>query len=143
MSTATVAATRRSPRGGRGARRGVVWAARLRSAVAHNRRRGQTAPSRQAEPAHPIDSRRRNVIVERRMYIGNQWVGASGGAVYQVPNPATEEVIGSAPDATVDDMKRAIGAARKAFDEGPWRKASPADRAKAIEKIADAMERRK
>ena len=33
------------------------------------------------------------------MYIGNEWVGASGGAVYQVPNPATEEVIGSAPDA--------------------------------------------
>ncbi|HWP65914.1 MAG TPA: aldehyde dehydrogenase family protein [Candidatus Limnocylindria bacterium] len=81
--------------------------------------------------------------MERRMYIGNEWVGASGGAVYQVPNPATEQVIGSAPDATVDDMKRAIGAARRAFDDGPWRKTTPADRAKAIERIADAMERRK
>jgi aldehyde dehydrogenase (NAD+) len=77
------------------------------------------------------------------MYIENQWVGASGGASYQVPNPATEEVIGSAPDATVEDMKRAIGAARKAFDEGPWRKTTPADRARTIERIADAMERRK
>jgi acyl-CoA reductase-like NAD-dependent aldehyde dehydrogenase len=40
-------------------------------------------------------------------------------------------------------MKRALGAARRAFDEGPWRKATPVDRARAIEKIADAMERRK
>jgi len=81
--------------------------------------------------------------VDRRMYIDNQWVEASGGASYQVPNPATEEVIGSAPDATVDDMKRAIGAARRAFDDGPWRKTTPADRAKILEKIADVMERRK
>ena len=50
--------------------------------------------------------------------IDGKWVQADSGKTIQVPNPATEEVIGSAPDATVDDMKRAIGAARKAFDEG-------------------------
>jgi len=33
---------------------------------------------------------------------------------------ATEEPVGTAPDATVDDMRRAIAAARRAFDEGPW-----------------------
>jgi predicted outer membrane repeat protein len=77
------------------------------------------------------------------LYIDNQWAPASNGAVYQVPNPATEAVIGSAPDATVEDMRRAIGAARRAFDDGPWRRTTAADRAKAIEKIADAMERRK
>ena len=81
--------------------------------------------------------------MQARLYIDNHWTPASNGAVYQVPNQATEEVIGSAPDATVDDMKRAIGAARRAFDDGPWRKTTPADRARAIEKIADAMERRK
>jgi len=81
--------------------------------------------------------------VDARMYIDRQWVDASNGARFQVPNPATEEVIGSAPDASVDDMRRAIGAARRAFDEGPWRRTRPADRARILEKIADAMERRK
>jgi len=80
---------------------------------------------------------------ERRMFIDGTWVEASTGARYDVPNPATEETIGSAPDATVDDMDRAIGAARRAFDEGPWPRTSQRDRAKVIRSIADAMVRRK
>jgi len=79
----------------------------------------------------------------RRMYIDGAWAEASNGATYAVPNPATEETVGTAPDATVDDMDRAIAAARRAFDEGPWTRTTPNDRAKAIERIADAMERRK
>ncbi len=77
------------------------------------------------------------------MFIENQWVEASNGATYSVPNPATEDAVGTAPEATVDDMRRAIGAARQAFDEGPWPRSSREDRARALHKIADAMERRK
>ena len=40
-------------------------------------------------------------------------------------------------------MRRAIGAARRAFDEGPWPRSSREDRARALLRIADAMERRK
>jgi acyl-CoA reductase-like NAD-dependent aldehyde dehydrogenase len=78
-----------------------------------------------------------------RLYIDGKWTEASSGAVYGVPNPATEVQVGAAPDATVDDMRRAIGAARKAFDEGPWPRSTKLDRYKAIRAIADAMERRK
>ena len=78
-----------------------------------------------------------------RMYIDGEWVDASNGATYGVPNPATEEIIGTAPDATVDDMRRAIAAARRAFDEGPWTRSSRRDRARALHTIADGMERRK
>ena len=77
------------------------------------------------------------------MLIDGEWVPASNGATYAVPNPATEETVGHAPDATVDDMRRAIGAARRAFDEGPWPRSSREDRARALLRIADAMERRK
>jgi aldehyde dehydrogenase (NAD+) len=80
---------------------------------------------------------------ERRMFIDGAWVEAASGARYDVPNPATEQPVGSAPDASVDDMDRAIGAARRAFDHGPWPHASRRDRAKAIRRIADAMVRRK
>jgi len=85
----------------------------------------------------------RVLAASRRMFIDGTWVEASNGATYAIPNPATEETIGTAPDATVDDMKRAIAAARRAFDEGPWPRSSRHDRARALNAIADAMERRK
>src|SRR2546427_7899213 len=77
------------------------------------------------------------------MFIDGQWVEASNGATYAIPNPATEEPIGTAPDATVDDMRRAIAAARRAFDDGPWPQSSRHDRARVLNAIADGMERRK
>ena len=85
----------------------------------------------------------RVLAASRRMFIDGEWTEASNGATYAVPNPATEEPVGTAPDATIDDMRRAIAAARRAFDEGPWPRTSLADRARALRAIADAMERRK
>ena len=85
----------------------------------------------------------RVLAASRRMFIDNQWVEAASGATYSVPNPATEEPVGTAPDATVEDMQRAIAAARRAFDEGPWPVSSRHQRARALNVIADGMERRK
>ena len=78
-----------------------------------------------------------------KMLIDGEWASAASGATYAVPNPATEEPVGQAPDAGVDDMRRAIGAARRAFDEGPWPRSTRDERARALLRIADAMERRK
>src|SRR5216117_3440638 len=85
----------------------------------------------------------RVLAASRRMFIDGQWVEASNGGTYAIPNPATEEPIGTAPDATVDDMRRAIAAARRAFDDGPWPHTSRRDRARVLRAIADGMERRK
>ena len=79
----------------------------------------------------------------RKMFVDGEWVAASNGATYAVPNPATEEPVGAAPEATVEDMRRAIAAARRAFDEGPWPRSSRQERARVITAIADGMERRK
>ena len=79
----------------------------------------------------------------RKMFVDNEWVAASNGATDAVPNPATEEPVGAAPEATVEDMRRAIAAARRAFDEGPWPRSSRQERARVITAIADGMERRK
>jgi aldehyde dehydrogenase (NAD+) len=83
------------------------------------------------------------MTMTKKMLIDGAWTDASNGATYAVPNPATEEPVGSAPDATADDMRRAIAAARRAFDEGPWPCSSREERARALLRIADAMERRK
>jgi aldehyde dehydrogenase (NAD+) len=55
-----------------------------------------------------------------KLLIDGELVAASNGATYPIINPATGAEIGQAPDATADDMDRAIAAARRAFDETDW-----------------------
>jgi len=45
---------------------------------------------------------------------------SGSGGTFATVNPATEEVLGAAADATAEDMGRAIGAARRAFDDTDW-----------------------
>jgi betaine-aldehyde dehydrogenase len=54
------------------------------------------------------------------MWIANRWTGAADGRVFEVRNPATEEVLDTAPRASAADVERAVGAARAAFPE--WRR---------------------
>ncbi|MGE2721391.1 aldehyde dehydrogenase [Mycolicibacterium celeriflavum] len=56
---------------------------------------------------------------ESSLLIDGKLVAGSGGS-FETVNPATEEVLGVAADATADDMGRAIEAARRAFDETDW-----------------------
>ena len=53
-------------------------------------------------------------------YIDGEWVEAADGGRFDVTNPATGEVIASAPDSGPRDVERAIEAARRTFDEGRW-----------------------
>jgi acyl-CoA reductase-like NAD-dependent aldehyde dehydrogenase len=59
-----------------------------------------------------------------------------------VLNPATEEVIGTVPEGTVGDVDRAVAAARQAFDHGPWPALTIRERAAAMLRFADALDRR-
>jgi aldehyde dehydrogenase (NAD+) len=60
---------------------------------------------------------------EPRQLIDGELQMTASGATFDVMNPATEEVAGQATDGTVDDMERAIGAARRAFDKTDWSRA--------------------
>src|SRR6478735_4713015 len=55
-----------------------------------------------------------------RMLIGGELQGTASGAVFDVVHPASEQVVGQAADGTVDDMARAVEAARRAFDGTDW-----------------------
>lgn len=72
-------------------------------------------------------------------FIGGKWVAASGSDTIQVVSPATEEIIGSVPDATNADIDKAVAAAREAFDLGPWPRMAPADRADIMASISAAI----
>jgi acyl-CoA reductase-like NAD-dependent aldehyde dehydrogenase len=53
-------------------------------------------------------------------YIDGKWVDALSGGRFDVFNPATGEVIATAPDSRAEDVDRAVAAARRTFDEGAW-----------------------
>jgi acyl-CoA reductase-like NAD-dependent aldehyde dehydrogenase len=71
-------------------------------------------------------------------YIDGRWVDADSGR-YDVVNPATGEAMATAPDASVAQVESAIAAARAAFDTGPWPTADPAERARCLQQLSDAL----
>ncbi|MDW4793699.1 aldehyde dehydrogenase family protein, partial [Escherichia coli] len=74
------------------------------------------------------------------LYIDGQWVQPEGGVYRDIIDPANENVLTQAADASVADAQRAIAAARRAFDEGPWRNTGTRERARLLNRIADAID---
>ncbi len=70
-----------------------------------------------------------------RLFIGGEWVEPAGSSVFDVVNPATEEVVGSAPEATEADVDRAVAAARAALDGGEWAGMPAAERAELMARL--------
>jgi acyl-CoA reductase-like NAD-dependent aldehyde dehydrogenase len=77
------------------------------------------------------------------LYIDGTWSDAQGGAAFDLVNPANEGVIGKVANASRADLERAITAARRAFDQGPWRKTSRFDRARVLRRLVDGLTARK
>ncbi|MGD0391176.1 MAG: aldehyde dehydrogenase family protein [Acidimicrobiales bacterium] len=71
---------------------------------------------------------------ETQLLIGGKWVDAGNGT-YDVVNPATEQVVGQAPNASPEDAEAAAAAAREAF---PAWAATPAEERLALLKAASA-----
>jgi len=76
----------------------------------------------------------------RKMLINGQWVKAKSGKTFPVYNPATGEVMAQVAEGDKADIDLAVRAARKAFEQGPWRKMTPSDRGKLIWRLADLLE---
>lgn len=75
------------------------------------------------------------------LFIGGAWVRSASTRRIEVVNPATEEVWGSVPDATTDDLDAAVAAARAAFDGSGWRDLAPTARAEILRRFATEIER--
>jgi aldehyde dehydrogenase (NAD+) len=79
---------------------------------------------------------------EIRMLIDGELVEAASGKRFDNVNPATEEVLGEVADAGADDMRRAIAAARRAFDETDW-STNHTFRRRCLEQLQAAIESEK
>jgi acyl-CoA reductase-like NAD-dependent aldehyde dehydrogenase len=77
-----------------------------------------------------------------RFFIGGEWVKPSSDAVLDVIDSATEQLYFQVPEAQPADMDLAVGAARHAFDRGPWPLMTHAERAGYLRAMADRLEAR-
>ncbi|MCB1016692.1 MAG: aldehyde dehydrogenase [Acidimicrobiales bacterium] len=75
-------------------------------------------------------------------WIGGEWVAPAGGARFDVISPSTEAPVGSVPEATTADVDRAVAAARAAFDEGPWPRMTPDERADVLARASELLAER-
>ncbi|MCU1456539.1 MAG: hypothetical protein JWL73_631 [Actinomycetia bacterium] len=77
-----------------------------------------------------------------RFFIGGEWVKPSSQAMFDVIDSNSEEVYYRVAEAAPDDMKRAVGAARQAFDDGPWPRMTHAERADRLRALAAVLAER-
>ncbi|MFS0554817.1 aldehyde dehydrogenase family protein [Brevibacillus sp. 179-C9.3 HS] len=74
-----------------------------------------------------------------QLFIGGQWVDSLSGKTFDSWNPATGEVNGIVAEAGAEDVDRAVKAARKAFETGPWAEMAPSDRGRLLYRAAQKM----
>jgi phenylacetaldehyde dehydrogenase len=75
----------------------------------------------------------------RQLFINGQWTDAASGKTFNTPNPATGEILARVAEGDAEDINRAVVAARKSFEEGPWTRMSPSERGRLIWKIGDLI----
>lgn len=81
--------------------------------------------------------------VRDRLYIGGEWIRPATDRVFSPVSPSTEALLGQVPEGTERDVDNAVAAARAAFDDPQgWSSWDVDARAQAMERFADALERR-
>ncbi len=82
------------------------------------------------------------LMYRREFSIGGEWVEPAGSERFDVISPSTEAVVGQVPVAVDRDIDRRWTAARAAFDDGPWPRMAPAERADLLERAAAVLRKR-
>ena len=78
-----------------------------------------------------------------RLLIDGVWQDAAGGGTLERRSPAHDRLVAVYAQAGVDDAERAIAAARRAFDHGPWSRMKGAERARILRDVAEGILQRK
>ncbi|MGE3289650.1 MAG: aldehyde dehydrogenase family protein [Pseudonocardia sp.] len=75
------------------------------------------------------------------LYVDGEWIGAT--AEREVVNPADQSVVAKVDEAGSAEVRSAVGAARRAFDDGRWPATPVAERAALLDRVADLLVRDK
>jgi phenylacetaldehyde dehydrogenase len=82
----------------------------------------------------------RNLNRRHRLLIDGEWVAPAAGKTFPTLNPATGETLAEIAAGEAEDIDRAVAAARRAFESGPWPRMTPAERQRLIWRLADLIE---
>jgi betaine-aldehyde dehydrogenase len=78
-----------------------------------------------------------------QLYIDGAWRAAAEGGTREIRCPANGEHVATVAEGTAADAEAAVAAARRAYDEGPWRHTSERERGQLLGRLADIIEREK
>src|SRR5688500_11430144 len=81
-----------------------------------------------------------NLPTHSQHYINGKFVDSVGGKTFDVLDPVSNQNYATAAAGQKEDIDLAVAAAREAFVNGPWPKMKPRERARVLNKIADAVE---
>lgn len=76
-----------------------------------------------------------------KLLINGKFVDSASGKTFATLDPRTAEVIAHVSEADIEDVNRAVSAARKAFDEGPWPRMTAYERSRVMFRFADLVEK--
>ncbi len=94
-----------------------------------------------ASPSVQLESRVIDFLKEpKKLLIGGKWVEAASGKTFETLNPATGEVLATVAEGDAEDINRAVKAARRAFESGPWHSMTPSKRGQLLWRLADLLE---
>src|SRR5690625_3476512 len=74
-----------------------------------------------------------------KMFVGGEWVSSSTNETFESINPYTQQPWATIPEASEDDVNRAIESARNAF-YNVWKETSGYERSKLLNKLAELIE---
>ncbi|KAL7615098.1 hypothetical protein Lser_V15G07741 [Lactuca serriola] len=75
-----------------------------------------------------------------KLLINGQFVDAASGKTFPTLDPRTGQLIANVAEGDIEDVNRAVSAARKAFDEGPWPRMTAYERSRILLRFADLVE---
>jgi betaine-aldehyde dehydrogenase len=96
-------------------------------------------PKHRVQAVQPSKEDSEGTMDRNQLWIDGELVAPASGARIEVESPSTEEIVGSVPDSTIDDVDRAVAAASRAFKEGPWPRMSWSERAAFIRRAGELL----
>jgi betaine-aldehyde dehydrogenase len=74
-----------------------------------------------------------------QMYINGEFSSSASQKTFPVYDPSTEEIIAQVPDASAEDVSRAVAAAKAAFETGPWAASTAQERGRVLFRLSEKI----
>jgi acyl-CoA reductase-like NAD-dependent aldehyde dehydrogenase len=81
-------------------------------------------------------------MLDYKLFINGEFVDSVLGQTFESINPFNQEVVARVARAKAEDVRSAISAARKAFDEGPWPRMRKEERSAMLKSVSDKINER-